>query len=313
MGNSISNQAPTPLSTNTTAKSFNLKVVYTIKSTLGTGTHGTVYRVSHSSTKQVMAMKVIRTTTAAQFKLFKQEATFLVSLSHTNIVTLEDIAGVVDAETGLYNACIIMPLAEQTLESFYVSYTALGISGMNEAMAQTTAYQILCALEYLHGENIVHRDLKPANVLVFQGSRSQPLLLKLSDFGISASIYDESGTSQGAARYTSPEALLRNLPSHLLPKTDVWALGMLVKDMLTGALLHPHVKSTGLSEWAKETTAWMLQDEILKRPTAKECREAVWVRQGRRVPRAFLRALDMKGIGCSPRRDSDDEDEEMGM
>ncbi|TIA35490.1 kinase-like protein [Aureobasidium pullulans] len=206
-----------------------------------------------------------------------------------------------------------MPLAEQTLESFYVSYTALGISGMNEAMAQTTAYQILCALEYLHGENIVHRDLKPANVLVFQGSRSQPLLLKLSDFGISASIYDESGTSQGAARYTSPEALLRNLPARLLPKTDIWALGMLIKDMLTGALVHPHVKSTGLSEWARETTAWMLQDEILKRPTAKECREAVWVRQGSRVPRAFLRALGMKGIECSPRRNSDDEDEEMEM
>lgn len=313
MGNSISNQAPTPLSTNTTAKSYNLKVAYTIKSTLGTGTHGTVYRVSHSSTKQVMAMKVIRTTTAAQFKLFKQEATFLVSLSHANIVTLEDIASVVDAETGLYNACIIMPLAEQTLESFFISYTALGIAGMNEAMAQTTAYQILCALGYLHGENIVHRDLKPANVLMFQGLRSQPLLLKLSDFGISASIYDESGTSQGAARYTSPEALLRNLPAHLLPKTDIWALGMLIKDMLTGALVHPHVKSTGLSEWAKETTAWMLQDNILERPTAKECREAVWVRQGSRVPRAFLRALGMKGMGCSPRRNNDDEDEKVEL
>ncbi|THX30369.1 kinase-like protein [Aureobasidium pullulans] len=313
MGNSISNQAPTPLPTNTTASSYNQKGAYTIKSTLGSGTHGTVYRVSHSSTKQVMAMKVIRTTTAGQVKLFKQEATFLVSLSHANIVTLEDLASVLDAETGLYNACIIMPLAEQTLESFYVSYTALGISGMNEAMAQTTAYQILCALEYLHGENLVHRDLKPANVLVFQGSRSQPLLLKLSDFGISASIYDESGTSQGAARYTSPEALLRNLPSHLLPKTDVWALGMLVKDMLTGALLHPHVESRGLSEWAKETTEWMLQDNIIKRPTAKECREVVWIRQGSRVPRAFLRALDMKGIGCPPRRNNDDEDEEMEM
>ncbi|THY71016.1 kinase-like protein [Aureobasidium pullulans] len=313
MGNSISNQAPTPLPTNTTANNYNQKGAYTIKSTLGSGTHGTVYRVLHSSTKQVMAMKVIRTTTAGQVKLFKQEATFPVSLSHANIVTLEDLASVLDAETGLYNAYIIMPLAEQTLESFYVSYTALGISGMNEAMAQTTAYQILCALEYLHGENIVHRDLKPANVLVFQGSRSQPLLLKLSDFGISASIYDESGTSQSAARYTSPEALLRNLPSHLLPKTDIWALGVLIKDMLTGALVHPHVKSTGLSEWAKETTAWMLQDEILKRPTAKECREAVWVRQGSRVPRAFLRALGMKGIGCSPRRNSDDEDEEMEM
>ncbi|THY16856.1 kinase-like protein [Aureobasidium pullulans] len=289
MGNSISNQAPTPLPTNTTAKSYNLKGVYTIKSTFGTGTHGTVYRVSHSSTKQMMAMKVIRTTTAGQVKLFKQEATFLVSLSHANIVTLEDIASVLDAETGLYNACIIMPLAEQTLESFYVSYTALGISGMNEAMAQTTTYQILCALE------------------------SQPLLLKLSDFGISASIYDESGTSQGAARYTSPEALLRNLPSHLLPKTDVWALGMLVKDMLTGALLHPHVESRGLPGWGKDTTEWMLQDNIMERPTAKECREAVWVRQGSRVPRAFLRALGMKDIGASPRKNSDDEDEEMEM
>lgn len=88
MGDSISNLVPTPLPPNTIAKPYNMKGAYTIQSTLGTGIHVTVYRVSHSSTKQMLAMKVIKATTAAQVNLFKHEAGILGLLSHANIVTL---------------------------------------------------------------------------------------------------------------------------------------------------------------------------------------------------------------------------------
>jgi hypothetical protein len=63
-----------------------------------------------------------------------------------------------------------------------------------------------------------------------------------------------------------------------------------------------------MSSWAKEMTDWMLTDHVKKRPTAKECRESVWVRQGERISPGVLRIL-RQGWGIQ----STEIDDEMDM
>ena len=291
MGNAISDLALAPLPANTVATSYNRKGSYAVQTTLGTGNYGTVYRVNHLQSNKLFAMKVLQTSTAAQLRQFREEATILTSLSHPNIVVLEDIGGIPDPEIGSWNACILTQLAEHNLVDFYTSYSTLGIFGVDESVAQTMAYQLLSALEYLHDQNLVHRDLKPANILVFHGPRSSSLTFKISDFGLAAHYLEDERIPTPVARYTAPGLLFCDYDAEQLCKTDVWALGQVCRDLCTQALVAPHTESKLMSSWAKETTDWMLRDNVKTRPTASECRQSVWVRQGERMPTGLLRLL----------------------
>jgi serine/threonine protein kinase len=307
MGNTISNLTSTPLPTNAVATSYNRNGNYVVQSNLGTGNYGMVYRVTHSQSNKLFAMKVLQTSTSAQLRRFREEATILASLSHPNIVVLEDIGGVPDLENGSWNACILTSLADYNLFEFYTSYSALGVSGLDEAVAQTVAFQMLSALTYLHDQKLVHRDIKPANILVFHSSRSPHLTFQISDFGLAAHFLDDENTSTPVARYTAPELLFCDYDPEQLCKADVWALGQVCRDLCTQALVLPHAESKLMSSWAKETTDWMLREDIKARPTAKECRESVWVRQGERIPPGFLRVL-RQGLGTHPSEIDDEMD-----
>jgi serine/threonine protein kinase len=293
MGNTISDLTPKPLSANTVATSYNRNGNYVVQSTLGTGNYGTSYRVFQPQSNKLFVMKVLQTSTSAQLRRFREEATILASLSHPNIVVLEDIGGVSDTDTDTrsWNACILTELADHNLVDFYTAYSALGISGLDEAVAQTVAYQMLSALTYLHDQNLAHRDVKPANILVCHEARIPHLIFKISDFGLAAYFLEDESTPTPVARYTAPELLFCDQDPEQVRKADVWALGQVCRDLCTQALVPPHTESRLISSWAKETTDWMLRDDIEKRPTAKECREAVWVRQGERISPGFLKVL----------------------
>jgi serine/threonine protein kinase len=299
MGNTISDLTPTTLPANTIATSYDRNGNYIVQSTLDTGNYGMVYRVTQRQSNKLFAMKVLQTSTSAQLLKFREEATILASLSHPNIVVLEDIGGVPDPETGFWNACILTHLADHNLFDFYTSYSALGVSGLDEAVAQTVAFQMLSALAYLHDQSLVHRDIKPANILAFHCSRSPHLTFQISDFGLAAHFLDDENISTPVARYTAPELLFCDYHPEQLCKADVWALGQVCRDLCTQAIVPPYTESRLMSSWAKEATDWMLREDVEKRPTAKECRESVWVRQGERIPPGFLRVL-RQGLGNHP-------------
>ncbi|KAI4845627.1 hypothetical protein E4T44_05514 [Aureobasidium sp. EXF-8845] len=223
MGNTISDLTAKPLPVNTVATSYNRNGNYIVQSALGTGNYGTVYRVTQSN--KLFAMKVLQTSTAAQLRRFREEATILACLSHPNIVDLEDIGDVPDPETGSWNACILTGLANHNLLDFYATYSALGVSGLDEAVAQTVAYQMLSALTYLHDQKLAHRDIKPANILVFHEHRSPRLVFKISDFGLAAHFSEDQSSLTPVARYTAPELLFCDYDPERLCKADVWALG----------------------------------------------------------------------------------------
>ena len=272
MGNTISDLTPTPLPANTIATSYNRNGNYIVQSTLGIGNYGIVYRVTHSRSNKLFAMKVLQTSTAAQLRKFREEATILASLSHPNIVALKDIGGVPDPDTGSWNACILTGLADHNLLDFYTAYSTLGISGLDEAIAQTVAFQMLSALSYLHERKLAHRDIKPANILVFH-SISPQLTFKISDFGLAAHFLEDESVPTPVARYTAPELLLcdQEGPEQMC-KADVWALGMVCKDLCAQALTPPHTEGKVMGSWAKEATDWMLKEKVWERPTAKECK-----------------------------------------
>ncbi|KAI4842697.1 hypothetical protein E4T44_07162 [Aureobasidium sp. EXF-8845] len=160
-----------------------------------------------------------------------------------SIVDLEDIGGVPDPETGSWNACILTGLADHNLLGFYTSYSSSGVFGLDEAISQAVAYQMLSALTYLHDQNLVHRDIKPANILAFHDDRLPHLIFRISDFGLAARFSEDESMPTPIARYTAPGLLFCDYDPEQVCKADVWALGQVCKDLFTQALVPPHTES----------------------------------------------------------------------
>lgn len=111
-----------------------------------------------------------------------------------------------------------------------------------EALVSKFVRQILTGLDYLHEREIIHRDIKGANILVDNKGN-----IKISDFGISKKVEDNllSGAKvhrpslQGSVYWMAPEVVKQTAYTS---KADIWSLGCLVVEMLTGA--HPWANLT---------------------------------------------------------------------
>lgn len=146
------------------------------------------------------------------------------------------------------------------------------------------ASQALLALKYLHDENITHRDIKPTNILVMNCDHSKDdFTIKLCDFGL-ASQKSRHHTKCGTDDYMAPEVkhapLEKNgrLTSPYTKAVDIWAmgkvLGNLVRDSSTRSR-HAHQKRHATDLIKKMTSL-----DPNKRPTAAECLQFPWFRQG---------------------------------
>lgn len=100
------------------------------------------------------------------------------------------------------------------------------ILAAGEAATLKVFFKVAQAVEYLHANGFVHRDIKPENVLLTKG-----FLPKLADFGSSSLRAKVKDTFCGTFEYMAPEIYQRNSQSH---KVDVWALGILLFEMLNG-------------------------------------------------------------------------------
>jgi serine/threonine protein kinase/tetratricopeptide (TPR) repeat protein len=199
---------------------------YQILDEIGHGGMGVIYRVRQRHSRRIVALKRILAYEADSRETlirFRREALAAASLDHPNILPIYEVG---EDEDGLpffsmkFAAGGSLRDIAPTLRSESVRSVAL--------MAKVAR-----AVEYAHAQGILHRDLKPGNILL--DGRGEPFV---SDFGLAkwldtASDFTRTLTSFGTPGYVAPEQAEGSTRS-LRPSTDVYSLGAILFDLLTG-------------------------------------------------------------------------------
>jgi serine/threonine protein kinase len=207
--------------------------VYEIVEPLGEGGMGEVYRARDGRLQRDVALKIIHPDLTGTDPLvrFRREARVLASLCHPNVANVFEFDELPEA------AFIVMELVPgQTLAG------RLAKGPMPIAEVLRVAGQVAAALEALHDKGIIHRDLKPANIKITSDG-----VVKVLDFGLAKHAQDSPargdvatvtadntrvGAVVGTAAYMSPE---QARGWEVDQRTDVWAFGCIVFEMLAGA------------------------------------------------------------------------------
>lgn len=198
---------------------------YEILSELGRGAMGVVYKARQKDLDRLVALKMILAGSHAgedQRGRFLTEAKAVASLQHPNIVQIYEIGEHEDKPFFSLEFVEGDTLDERIRENAITAHQAASLIA---TMAR--------AMSYAHERGIVHRDLKPANVLLTQ--EGEP---KITDFGLAKQMEDSSGQTQsgaimGTPSFMSPEQALGQT-KEIGPCSDVYALGAMIYDMLTG-------------------------------------------------------------------------------
>lgn len=206
---------------------------YIILRTLGIGGMGVVYLATQEHPRRTVALKLIRTGVASSQALrrFEREAEVLGRLQHPGIAHIHE-AGTVQTPHGQqpYFAMEYVegrPLLDAARD--------LPVPRRLEILA------LICdAIQHAHAKGIVHRDLKPGNILV--SAEGSP---KVLDFGVArvtggdhaATMRTDMGQLIGTLAYMSPEQVAGD-PQAIDPRSDVYALGVILYELLSGRLPH---------------------------------------------------------------------------
>lgn len=201
---------------------------YDIHKQIGRGGMGIVYKALQISTKRVVALKLLLEGPFASDmarKRFEREVALSAALKHNNIIPIYD-SGNVDGR--MYYAMEYI---------FGTSLTDhLKINNPDLRQRLQIFVKICSAVSHAHQRGVIHRDLKPTNILV--DGTNEPHVL---DFGLAkAGMFGDPTTSitaqiVGTPAYMSPEQASGD-PSGIDIRTDVYALGVMLYEMLTGAM-----------------------------------------------------------------------------
>jgi eukaryotic-like serine/threonine-protein kinase len=208
---------------------------YEIRSKIGEGGMGEVYRAHDEKLNRDVAIKILPEAFAQdsdRLTRFKREAQVLASLTHPNIASIY----------GLEESNGFMALAMELVEGpTLADRIAAGPIPLDETLM--IARQIAAALEAAHERGIIHRDIKPANIKVDHDDA-----VKVLDFGLAKVFVDETpeadlshsptlikgtqaGMILGTAAYMSPEQAKGKVVDK---RSDVWSFGCVLFEMLTG-------------------------------------------------------------------------------
>lgn len=208
---------------------------------IGQGSFGSVYLALHAVTGELLAVKQVEapapgansqndTRKKSMIEALKREISLLRDLRHPNIVQYLGCSSSVD-----YLNIFLEYVPGGSVQTMLNSYGALP-----EPLVRSFVRQILTGLSYLHQRDIIHRDIKGANILVDNKGT-----IKISDFGISkkveaTNILNGANNSknrpslQGSVFWMAPEVVKQTSYTR---KADIWSLGCLVVEMMTGT--HP--------------------------------------------------------------------------
>jgi len=215
---------------------------------IGQGSFGCVYLALHAVTGELLAVKQVEAPAAgansqndarkkSMIEALKREISLLRDLRHPNIVQYLGCSS-----SSEYLNIFLEYVAGGSVQTMLNSYGALP-----EPLVRSFVRQILNGLSYLHNRDIIHRDIKGANILVDNKGT-----IKISDFGISKKLEASnilSGANnnknrpslQGSVFWMAPEVVKQTSYTR---KADIWSLGCLVVEMMTGT--HPFPDCTQL-------------------------------------------------------------------
>ena len=190
---------------------------------IGKGGFGSVWKVRHKITRQIFAIKVINKDSIVKQNMIEQtnrEIEIMYKLDHPHIIKL--YSHFEDDE----DFCLIMQIASKG--QLYSVIKRL--KRLDQRTAAQYMREVISAIKYLHTRNppIIHRDIKPENILLDQDGRC-----KLADFGWSN--FDDGRKNRetycGTPEYLAPEMVTKSGHNE---SVDIWALGVLLFEMLTG-------------------------------------------------------------------------------
>ncbi len=206
---------------------------YRIKRPIGYGGMATVFLAEDINLRRDVAMKVFEPGSgdnADFFRRFEREAQVLAQLDHPNILSVYDFG----QQNGV--AYLITPyIAGGSLREVLRERGTLPVAETIRLMTQ-----ILSALQYAHERGLIHRDIKPGNMLLKQDGT-----ILLSDFGLVKIVSANSLTGleslatltghmiAGTPDYMAPE----QIAAQTMPASDIYAVGVVMYEMLTGAHL----------------------------------------------------------------------------
>jgi serine/threonine-protein kinase len=216
---------------------------YELGDRLGSGGMSTVYRATDRVLERTVAVKVLAEHLSDDDKFvarFRREALAVARLIHPNIVQVYDTG----VDQGRHY--IVM----EYVEGRSVAQLLQRRGRLGSEVAVAVGVQACAGLEYAHRQGIIHRDVKPGNLMVIGGPAGRParggsahepptdeMTVKLTDFGIARAAEQtrltQVGSVVGTAAYLAPE---QARGGETTPAADVYALGVVVYQMLTARL-----------------------------------------------------------------------------
>jgi serine/threonine protein kinase len=196
---------------------------------VGQGGMGAVYKARHRGLDRVVAIKILPRHESAnpeRAERFQREARALARLKHEHIVMAFDIGS-----TDHYSYFVMELIDGPNLRQL------LAAGELPPERALTIAQEICEGLRYAHENGVIHRDIKPENVLIDPSGRA-----KIADFGL-AKLFEPNGAQpaltstrqrMGTPHYMAPEQT--ESPQSADHRSDIYALGVLTYEMLTGEL-----------------------------------------------------------------------------
>ncbi len=243
---------------------------YQLLENLGSGGMAEVYRARDLMLERSVAIKVLRADYSSNEEFqerFRQEARAAANLSHPNIVTVHDF--------GLDRGQLFIVMEHIPGTDMKSLLRKRGRFSVEEAIPLMV--QACAGIGYAHRAGLVHCDVKPHNLLITPDKR-----LKVTDFGIARALStirpgDRDEVVWGSPQYFSPEQARGQAPS---PASDVYSLGVVMYEMLTGTLpfhaataeelarMHIHARPHLLGEYLPDAPP--LLEQIVAKVLSKE-------------------------------------------
>ena len=248
---------------------------YRIQRELGRGGMGLVYEADEIDLHVKAAVKVL----APKFwnqpehsERFMQEAKNVAKVQHEGVVRIDSVGK-------LANDVPYFRMELLTGLSLADAIQDTGGAPFEIVRALDLGRQIASAMAAVHAERILHKDLKPSNVMLIRGADGQSEKVKLIDFGISTQTDSSEPIidARGTPGYKSPE---QHGESALTSKTDVYSLGCILFELLSGKPVFPGSSNTTLAQEHQGTTPISVRqlnalvpidvDSLLQRMLAKQ-------------------------------------------